>query len=56
MPEHARDDAGVFLARDMRTALEALDAATAARTDPGWVEDFRRRNSWDARFAAGPLA
>jgi glycosyltransferase involved in cell wall biosynthesis len=56
MPEHARDDAGVFLARDMRTALEALDGATAARTDPGWVEDFRRRNSWDARFAAGPLA
>jgi hypothetical protein len=55
MPEHAREDAGVFLARDTATALDALDAAVASRTDAGWVDAFRLRNSWDARFAAGPL-
>jgi glycosyltransferase involved in cell wall biosynthesis len=56
MPEHAREDAGVFLAHDADTALAALDAAMAARTGAGWVEAFRQTNSWDARFAAGPLA
>lgn len=55
MPEHARQDEGVFVVRDARTAVEALDAAVASRSDPGWVEAFRRSNSWDARFSAGPL-
>ena len=55
MPAHAREDRGVFLADDVRTALQALDAAIAERMDPDRVEAFRRDNSWDARFAAGPL-
>jgi hypothetical protein len=46
----------VFLAQDAHSALAALDAANAARTDADWVESFRNANSWDARFAAGPLA
>jgi hypothetical protein len=55
MPQHAREDPGVFIAQDAQAALTLLDAAIATRAATGWVEDFRRANSWDARFAAGPM-
>jgi hypothetical protein len=56
MPEHAREDNGVFIAADRSAAVAALDAAVAARPDALWTEGFRRGNGWDARFSAGPLA
>lgn len=55
MPAHAREDAGLFVVQDERTALDALDAALAIRPEASWVAGFRGSNSWDARFAAGPL-
>ena len=52
MPEHAKEDAGVFLVGDAASPVEILDRAMQSRPDSHWMQDFRQRNSWETRFAS----
>lgn len=51
MPEHAGEDAGVFLIKDVAEARVVLDRASSRASDTAaQMEAFRRANGWANRF------
>ena len=52
MPDHAREDPGVFMMDDASDPSALLQQASTSMVQPQWVEEFRAANSWAVRFAA----